>query len=186
MDSKFDDAALIIIDVQKGFDFDYWGKRNNPQAEENIAKLIALWREKNRRLVFVQHMSNNPKSTLYVGQIGNEYKEIVTPQKDDVLFHKSVHSAFIGTRLEDYLRENDIKKVVITGIATNFCVSTTARMAGDLGFETYVVNDGTACFDKKNFDGSVIDADTVHKVSLANISQEFGTIINTADIVKSA
>ena len=185
MENKFDNSALIIIDVQKGFDFvDYWGKRNNPQAEENIAKLISHWRETNRKIIFIQHMSKNPKSTLYVGQVGNEYKEIVAPKKDDVLFHKSVHSAFIGTKLEDYLRENNIKKVVITGIATNFCVSTTARMAGDLGFETYVVNDGTACFDKKDFDGSIVPAETVHKVSLANIHQEFASIVNTNDLLK--
>ncbi len=183
MENKFEDAALIIIDVQKGFDFDYWGKRNNPQAEENIAKLIANWRKNNRKIIFVQHMSNNPKSTLYPGQVGNDYKEIVAPNKDDVLFHKNVHSAFIGTKLEEYLRENKIQKVIITGIATNFCVSTTARMAGDLGFETYVVNDGTACFDKKDFDGSIIPAETVHKVSLANLNQEFATIVNTSDLV---
>ena len=184
MENKFDKSALIIIDVQKGFDFeDYWGKRNNPQAEENIAKLIAAWREKNRKIIFIQHMSNNPKSTLFVGQVGNEYKDIVAPTENDVLFHKNVHSAFIGTNLEEYLRQNDINRVVITGIATNFCVSTTARMAGDLGFETYVVNDGTACFNKKDYDGSVVEADVVHKVSLANLSQEFATIINTADLL---
>ena len=184
MEYNFEKSALIIIDVQKGFDFvDYWGKRNNPQAEENIAKLIAFWREKGRRVIFIKHMSNNPKSTLYVGQTGNDYKEIVAPKDDDVLFHKNVHSAFIGTELEDYLRKNNIKQVVITGIATNFCVSTTARMAGDLGFETFVVNDGTACFDKKDFDGSVVPADVVHKVSLANLNQEFATIVNTADLL---
>ena len=183
MENKFEESALIIIDVQKGFDFDYWGKRNNPNAEENIAKLIAKWRENNRKIIFVQHMSTNPKSTLYPGQVGNEYKEIVAPKENDVLFHKNVHSAFIGTNLEEYLRQNDINRVVITGIATNFCVSTTARMAGDLGFDTYVVNDGTACFDKKDFDGSVVEAATVHKVSLANLNQEFATIINTADLL---
>ena len=78
MEKNFDNSALIIIDVQKGFDFeDYWGKRNNPQCEENIAKLIAHWKSNNRKVIYVQHMSNNPKSTLYVGQVGNEYKEIV-------------------------------------------------------------------------------------------------------------
>ena len=184
MEGKFENSALIIIDVQKGFDFvDYWGKRNNLQAEENIAKLISYWREKNRKIIFIKHMSKNPKSTLYPGQIGNDYKEIVAPREDDVLFHKQVHSGFIGTDLEAYLRKNDIKKVVITGIATNFCVSTTARMAGDLGFETYVVNDGTACFDKKDFDGSIIPAETVHKVSLANLHQEFASVVNTADLL---
>ena len=184
MEINSDESALIIIDVQKGFDFvDYWGKRNNPEAEENIAKLIDLWRKNGRQIIFIKHMSKNPKSTLYPGQIGNDYKEIVAPKVGDVLFHKHVHSAFIGTELEDYLRKNKISKVVITGIATNFCVSTTARMAGDLGFETFVVNDGTACFDKKDFDGSIVPADVVHKVSLANLSQEFATIVNTSDLL---
>ena len=184
MEVNLEKSALIIIDVQKGFDFDYWGRRNNPKAEENIAKLIQYWRNEGRKIVFVQHMSTNPKSTLYPGQIGNDYKEIVFPREDDILFHKNVHSAFIGTRLEEYLRENDIKQVVITGIATNFCVSTTARMAGDMGFETYVVNDGTACFDKKDIDGDLIPAELVHKVTLANLNEEFATVVNTSDLIK--
>jgi len=181
---NLDKSALIIIDVQKGFDFDYWGRRNNSHAEENIAKLIKYWRDHNRKIIFVQHMSTNPKSTLYPGQIGNEYKDIVAPHTDDVLFHKNVHSAFIGTNLEEYLRQNDINQVVITGIATNFCVSTTARMAGDMGFQTFVVNDGTACFDKKDFDGDLIPAELVHKVTLANLSEEFATIVNTQDLIE--
>lgn len=184
MVSNLEDSALIIIDVQKGFDFvDYWGKRNNPSCEENIAKLIAFWREKGRKVIFVKHMSKNPKSTLYPGQIGNEYKEQVAPRKDDILFQKHVHSAFIGTKLEDFLRENSIKKVVVTGIATNFCVSTTARMASDMGFETYVVNDGTACFDKKDTNGEIIPSDIVHKVTLANLNEEFATVVNTKDLI---
>lgn len=180
---NLDNSALIIIDVQKGFDFPSWGKRNNPQAEENIAKLIKTWKAKGRKVLYVQHMSKNPKSTLFPGQIGNEYKEIVAPEKGDIIFLKHVHSAFIGTDLEKFLRENKINQIVITGIATNFCVSTTARMGGDLGFDTYVVNDGTACFDKKDVNGELIPAETVHKVTLANINEEFGKIVNTKDLI---
>ncbi|WP_198038498.1 isochorismatase family protein [Photobacterium angustum] len=47
--------ALIIIDVQKGFDDPYWGRRNNPEAESNITLLLSKWREKELPIVHIQH-----------------------------------------------------------------------------------------------------------------------------------
>ena len=176
--------VLILIDVQKGFDDPIWGSRNNPQAEENIAKLLQHWRSNNLPVVFVQHMSTTPGSPLAPGQEGNEYKDVVKPLSEPI-FHKQVHSAFIGTELEDYLRKNKFTTLVITGITTNLCVATTARMAGNLGFKTYVVNDGTACFDTKDVEGNLIPAETIHRVTLANLNGQFATIVPTNSLLKA-
>ena len=180
---NLNNPVLILIDVQKGFDDPSWGKRNNPEAEQNIEKLVNKWRTDNKPIIYVQHMSDNPKSPLFPGQVGNEYKENVAPIGSEPLFHKNVHSAFIGTDLEEYLRSNNLDTLVITGITTNLCVATTARMAGNLGFKTYVVRDGTACFDTKDPDGELIPADLVHKVTLANLNGQFATIVKTSDLL---
>lgn len=43
--SKSDRPALILIDIQKGFDnLEYWGgQRNNPDAENNAGELLEVW-----------------------------------------------------------------------------------------------------------------------------------------------
>lgn len=57
---EFDATALVVIDVQKGFDHsEYWGRRNNPACEENVAALIAAWRARRGPLVYVRHDSSS-------------------------------------------------------------------------------------------------------------------------------
>lgn len=177
-------AALIVIDIQKGFDDPYWGPRSNPEAEQNIARLLEAWRRTKRPVIHTQHNSTNPRSPLFPGQKGNEIKDIVAPALGEPVLGKSVHSAFIGTILEESLRKNGIKAVVITGINTNHCVSTTARMAGNLGFETFVVSDATATFDMRGPDGRKYEAQEMHAFGLAEIHGEFATILDTDSLLK--
>jgi nicotinamidase-related amidase len=179
------DAALIVVDVQEGLNHPSWGNRNNPQAEENIAKLLAAWRQTKRPIFHVQHLSTSLHSTLRPGQPGCEIKAIAKPQANEPIIQKRVNSAFIGTDLEAQLRRNTIKTLVITGLTTNHCVSTTARMAGNLGFDTYVVSDATATFDRTGPDGKHYLAEEIHAVSLANLHEEFATIIDTEALLTS-
>ena len=178
-------AALLIIDVQKGFDDPKWGQRNNPDAEDNIVLLLKLWRSKNLPVFHVQHCSTEPGSPLRPDRPGNQFKETVFPEQHEKVIKKSVHSAFIGTNLEKHLRNNHITTVVIVGLTTNHCVSTTARMAGNLGFTTFVVSDATATFDRTGPDGTTYDAEVIHNTSLANLHDEFAHIIATAEIIDS-
>src|SRR5881394_4243300 len=98
-------AALLVIDVQNGFDEPVWGvRRNNPEMEGNIARLQRAWRESGRVLIHVQHLSKLPNSPLRPGQSGVEIKEEVRPLPGEPVVQKSVNSAFIGTTLEDDLR----------------------------------------------------------------------------------
>jgi nicotinamidase-related amidase len=107
-------TALLIIDVQKGFDASSWGKRNNLDAEKNIQRLLEFWRSKNRPVIHVQHSSKNPQSTLYPKNPGWNFKNEAMPKSDEPVFHKDVNSAFIGTNLEKYLIEQSIRSLVIT------------------------------------------------------------------------
>ncbi|HEY7909837.1 MAG TPA: cysteine hydrolase family protein, partial [Thermomicrobiales bacterium] len=134
-----DTAALLVIDVQEALDDPRQPPRNNPDAEANIARLLAAWRTAGRRCVHIRDDSLDPGSLFAPGQPGNAIKQIVAPLPDEWLIPKHVHSAFIGTDLEARLRGAGITTLVITGLVANHCVESTARMAGNFGFDTYVV-----------------------------------------------
>jgi nicotinamidase-related amidase len=178
-------TALIIIDVQKGFNDPIWGKRNNPKAEENIKTLLNVFRETSNPVIHIQHLSVEPKSPLRPGQNGSEFMEGMEPKLGERVFQKSVNSAFIGTGLEAYLRENQITSLVLAGITSDHCVSTTTRMAANLGFEVTVVADATIAFERKSITGQIFDAELVHQVSLASLSGEFAVIKNTSEFKNS-
>jgi nicotinamidase-related amidase len=173
-------AALLVIDLQNGFDEPVWGgNRNTPELEGNIARLERAWRRSGRVLIYVQHDSRWPGSPLYPGRPGHAIKAAVGPLPGEPVIHESVHSGFIGTGLEVMLRQCGVGTVVIAGLQTDQCVSTTARMAANLGFKTYVVSDATATFDRTGPDGRRHDAADVHAVALAELHGEFATIIAT-------
>ncbi|MBA2619258.1 MAG: cysteine hydrolase [Rubrobacter sp.] len=176
-------AALLLVDVQEGLDDPTLGERNNPGAEERAATLLAAWREAGRPVVHVRHLSEEPGSPLRPGQPGVEIKEIVRPAPGEPVVEKSVNSAFIGTGLEERLRADGIETLIIAGLTTDHCVSTTARMAGNLGFETYVVSDATATFDRVGPGGGSFPAEQVHEVSLASLHGEFATVANSREIL---
>ncbi|MGN6186601.1 MAG: cysteine hydrolase family protein [Thermoanaerobaculia bacterium] len=175
--------ALLIIDVQNAIDDPSWGRdRNNPAAEINIARLLALWRLRDWPIVHVRHASREPQSTYRPGQPGFEFKPEVQPLPGETIVEKSTNSAFIGTTLEAQLRASKIDALVLTGVITNNSVEATARMAGNLGFRTFVVADATATFGRDDFNGQWRSADDVHAMSLANLQGEYATIVNTDDI----
>ncbi|OAM88123.1 cysteine hydrolase [Termitidicoccus mucosus] len=138
--------ALLLVDIQEGFDAQKWGHRNNRQAETVAARLLFIWRENKWPVFHVRHDSPEPDCPLHPGGAGNNIKQIVRPHPGEPVIGKTVNSAFIGTDLHERLSARGIKRVVIVGLITPHCVSTTARMAGNLGYETYVVSDATAAF----------------------------------------
>jgi nicotinamidase-related amidase len=178
------DTALLIIDVQEGFKDPKWGRRNNPRAEENVARLLAAWREAGLPVFHAQHLSRNPKSPLRPGQPGVEFMAQARPLAGEPVVQKSVNSAFIGTDLEARLRVKKIARLVIGGLVTDHCISTTTRMAANLGFEVFVAADATAAHDRVGPDGTVYDAETVHRVSLASLHGEFAEVAETEEIVR--
>jgi nicotinamidase-related amidase len=183
-EDNFDNCALLLIDLQKGFeDIQYWGEeRNNPQAEENAAAILNVWREKQLPLFHVQHCSTIPQSPLAEGNQGNEFLDKTKPLDGEKIIKKNVNSAFIGTDLKQQLDDLGIKKLVIVGLTTDHCISTTTRMAGNFGYETYLIADATATFDKIGMNGEKFSAQLIHDTALASLHEEFATVINLNDI----
>lgn len=183
---KLERPALILIDIQKGFeDEDYWGgHRNNPEAEQRAGELLRIWRKHNLPVFHVQHCSTHPHSPLVEGKPGHELQEVVTPGKEETLIKKKANSAFIGTDLEQRLRHAGIRQLVIAGLTTDHCVSTTVRMAGNLGFDTYLVEDATATFDKTGPNGKKYSAEIIHDTTLASLHGEFCTVVDARAVCK--
>lgn len=178
---------MILIDIQKGFDnIEYWGgQRNNPDAEEKASELLRLWRAHDLPIFHIKHCSSKPKSLLHETHEGNDFKDLVKPVNNEPIIKKKVHSAFIGTDLKDQLDNLGITKLVIIGLTTDHCVSTTTRMAGNLGFETYLVSDATATFNRKGLDGQNYPAELIHATTLASLNDEFARIITTEFLKKT-
>ena len=179
--SRTDRPALILIDIQKGFDnIEYWGgQRNNPNAEKNASELLRLWRKCQLPIFHIQHCSSNPKSLLHETNEGNNFKDLVKPIDNEPIIEKNVNSAFIGTDLKEQLENLKITKLVVVGLTTDHCISTTTRMAGNLGFDTFLVSDATATFNKKGVEGQNYPAELIHETALASLNGEFARIVTT-------
>ncbi|MGK5113678.1 MULTISPECIES: cysteine hydrolase family protein [unclassified Geodermatophilus] len=176
-------ATLLVVDVQEAFDDPSWGARNNPSAESNIGALLDRWRSTGRPVVHVQHRNPAPGSLFHPDAPGHRFKPVAAPLPGEAVVHKSVNSAFIGTDLERRLRARAEVDLVICGLTTDHCVSTTTRMAGNLGFRARLVGDATATFERTGPDGRHYGADLVHDTALASLHGEFADVVATEDVL---
>ncbi len=180
-----DQPTLLLIDIQEGLDDHayYGGNRNQPDAEKKAAKLLNFWRQRGLPVIHVKHNSVHPASPLFPGKPGNAIKHELRPLPHERLIEKSSNSAFIGTGLRQYLDHHGITHLVVAGLTTEHCVSATVRMAGDLGYTTFLVADATAAFEKVGPDGEKISAETMHGVELACLQGEFATVAKSESII---
>lgn len=181
--------ALLLIDIQQGLEPDaHWGgARNNPDAEDNARALLAAWRAAGAPVVVVQHASTEPNSPLRPERPGFALKDGFEPAPGEKHIVKHTNSAFIGTDLEQWLRDNAIGAVTICGLITEHCVSTTARMAANLGFAVDLIADACHAHAQKDpFTGEMIPAETVHQVELAILNGEFARVTTTAEALALA
>ena len=176
-------AALVVIDVQHAIDHPSWGERNNPRAEANIAALLAAWRSSGRPICHIRHDSTEASSHYRPGQPGHEFKPEAMPLAGETVIGKRTNSAFIGTGLEATLRAAGVGTVIVAGVITNNSVEATVRMAGNLGFETFVVEDACFTFGRKDWAGTSRTAAEVHAMSLANLEGEYATVVSTAEVL---
>lgn len=176
--------ALLLVDIQKAFlEKDYPGLiRNNEHAEFICGKILKKWRTLDLPIIHVRHSSTNPESKLHKSRPGFEFNDYVTPLENEMVLTKEVNSAFIGTNLENILIKSHIDTLVIVGMTTNHCISTTVRMSGNLGFDTYLISDSTACYNTKGLNGEIIDCNTIYNSALASLQEEFATVIDSKEL----
>lgn len=186
----FDNStALLLIDVQKGVnDTAYYGgangRRNNPDAEAHIISILTEWRKTNRTVAFTKHDSREEESPLKLSLESGQQLDGMETIDTDIVVEKDVNSGFIGTSLEVDLRRAGIRRLLIVGYFTNVCVETTTRMAGNMGFDTYLVHDACATVNSIGIDGTDYDPDLVHNMAIASLHGEFCTAITTKDALQ--
>jgi nicotinamidase-related amidase len=186
MDKLADNAALVIVDFQKAIDDPKWGRRNNPSAEARTAALLHAWRASGRPVVHVQHLSREPDSPYRPGQPGCDFKEALRPGPGEILVQKQTNNAFIDTGLEASLRDGEVTTVVVAGVLLHNSVDATVRMAANLGFETWLVDDATASVDVVDLAGRHWPAEEVHALSLALLSGEYAKVVTTEAVLQAA
>ncbi len=182
--TRLDGYALVVVDVQQGFDEDWWGPANNPDCDANISALVAHWTERGRPIVLVRHDSQHPDSPLHPAAPGHALKAYLDDVEPALLVTKTVNSSFHGTPdLHAWLVREGVPGIVICGITTNHCCETTARVGGNLGHDVLFVLDATHTFDRAAPDGSVVSADELARVTATNLHGEFATVVRAADLL---
>ena len=182
------ETALLLIDCQVGVNaLAHWGgatgRRNNPGADGRIRALLARWREAGLPVAFTRHDSREPDSPLKLDAPGGAMLEGIEPRAGEIVIDKDVNSAWIGTDLELRLRQARVHRLVVAGYFTNFCVETSVRMAGNLGYDTYLAHDACATCNHWGPDGADHDPELLHRVSVANLHGEFCTALASGDAI---
>ena len=177
--------ALLVIDVQKAFSEQetLGARRNNPDAEANIGRLLAGFRQAGLPVFHIHHASTEPLSRFRPECSGYAVQDFARPIAGEPVIVKNVNSAFIGTSLEADLRKAGIKRLVICGATSNHCVETSTRMAGNLGFEAELIGDACWAYDRTGLEGGIERAEDIHAMTLGNLHQEFASIRFTADFL---
>ena len=175
-------TALVPIDMQRGFVLDP-ARSNNPAIDANGLRLLSAWRAAGLPLIHVRHDSVQPGSVFTPGQPGNALRPGFEPQGAEPLVTKSVNAAFIGTDLDLRLRRLGVEQVVLFGLVTDMCVSTTARVAANLGYRTVVVGDACATFALPDAEGRLMAAEAIHRAHLATLQAEFAQVVDTDTVV---
>ncbi|WP_128977936.1 cysteine hydrolase family protein [Streptomyces roseicoloratus] len=188
-----DDAALVVVDVQKGFDDEgFWGRRDNPDAERNMAALIDRWQQTGRPVVFVRHDSPHAGSPLAPGTGGNALKDFVEERRGkgngpELFVTKTVNSAFYGEPdLDAWLKGAGTGQLVIVGIQTNMCNETTARMGGNLGYDVLFPLDAMHTFDLTGPFGWRQSAEELSRATAVSLhGGRFARVVRTEDVLKA-
>jgi nicotinamidase-related amidase len=178
--------TLLVIDMQIGMRWPESGVRNNPQAESVIANLLTVWRTRGAPVVHVRHISRTPGSPFWPGQPGVEFQPELGPLAHEHVVEKNVPDAFVNTGLERWLHSRGHTSLVIVGVSTNNSVEASARTAGNLGFRTFVVSDGTFAFERTDLRGVKWSAEDVHAMALSNLHGEYATIISSQEARSAA
>ena len=182
------DTALLLIDVQVGVDdLAHWGgvngRRNNPNAEAVMLSLLSTWRDHALPVAFTRHDSVEDRSPLKLNLPSGDLKPGFSIADGDISVVKDVNSGFVGTTLHEEFTARGISRLVVAGFFTNMCVETTVRMAGNMGYDTYLVDEGCATTNRAGPDGVDRDPELVHDMTVANLHGEFCTSLSPADVV---
>jgi nicotinamidase-related amidase len=180
------DTVLLLIDLQLAIADPVFGPRNNPDAEINIAALLAAWRAENLPVIHIRHDSTQKDSPYRPDAPGHVFLPAARPHEGETIVGKSANSAFVGTELEAILDRLGATTLVVCGVLTNNSLEATVRHGGNLGYRIFVVADACWAVDKRDLGGRLWPAADVHALSLANMQGEYAEVVDCAMALRAA
>jgi nicotinamidase-related amidase len=177
-------VILLVIDVQAGLDDPAYGPRSNPSCENKIGALLSAFRQAAYPVIYTRHFSLRPGSRLSPNDPGSQIKNSVAPLNGELVFTKTTNSAFKDAGFSGSLHEFGTRELVLVGIATDACVTATAREAKDLGYHVTVVSDGCATFSRASQEGGRYAAELVNDVSLAALAASGMRVCTAAELLR--
>lgn len=180
-------SCLLLIDIQESFRHrPYFTERDLPAYLQAQNALIEAAQRHDVPVVRIFHV-DGPKvaSNSFALESGHVRPlEGLREVQPAATFHKSRHSALVGTGLDVWLTQNGIRRVVVSGIRTEQCCETTTRHASDLGFAVDYVTDATLTFDMKNEDGSTLSAADIKQRTATVLKDRFATICTAPQAIE--
>ena len=173
-------SALVMIDCQNTYTRGVMRLVNVEAALEEARRLLARAREAGAAIIHIAHDAGPGSPFDYAAEIG-QIVPAVAPQGDEPTIVKGYPNAFVKTDLHERLQATGRQSVVLAGFMTHMCINSTARGTFNLGYACTVVGKATATRDLPGADGGVIDADTLHRSSLAAIADLFALIVPDTD-----
>lgn len=169
-------TALLVIDVQDSFlQRDYWSDTDFKPFAEKQSRLINHARHNGWQVVYVLHNETEGVFSPASGFV--RLMSFLAPHADEPTFNKHVHNALLDSGLHEWLQTQGITNLVISGIRTEQCCETTARVASDLGYQVEYVLDATLTFPMQHpLSGEIISTDAIKSHTALVLSGRFATI----------
>lgn len=173
--ARLSESVLVIIDAQREYRDGALPLAGIDAALDEAAQLLARARKAGTPVVHVKHRGSgalfNP-ATPFFDIVGS-----LQPAPGEAVIEKRLPNAFAGTELRQVLGRTGRKHLILIGFMTHMCVSSTARVALDLGYATTVVGAATATRDLPDGEGGTISAATVQRASLAALADRFAVVV---------
>ncbi|MCU6278576.1 cysteine hydrolase family protein [Enterobacter quasiroggenkampii] len=187
------ETALIVVDIQNEYyaGQNFRGRMVIPDGENvllNSKKLVNYAHQKGMPVYFVRHITKNDSqqndTALFAeNSVFAQFHKDLQPTAQDSIITKETPSSFVGTDLDAQLKKKGIKKIVVAGLMTHMCISSTARDAVPLGYSVIIPEDATGTRDLDDGKGGVVDHNTLQRAALAGVADVFAEIMTTDQVM---
>jgi len=180
-------TALLVIDVQESFRVrESWREASAPDIAERIGRLVDHARARGQVVVWVLHTEPGTGTPFDPTSGHVRLLDGLAPAPGEVLLHKTSHNAFTTTNLGQHLTSLGVTEVVVTGIRTEQCCETTARLASDLGYRVRFVLDATVTMPLQRWDGTgTLSAEDVMVRTASALHGRFAEVVTIEDVLAS-
>jgi nicotinamidase-related amidase len=176
-------SALLVIDIQDSFKvLPRWERRNNLNFEKNVTRLIAAYRNAGLPVIYFLHFDDDPGFER--DNPNKKLQDFLKARNDEPVLEKGTRNAFTSTDLSSLLLKLGVRRLAITGIQTEQCCETTARVAADLGYAVDFVTEATLTFPISNLDrpGEELGVDAVVERTEYALRGRFARIVTVAEL----